>query len=239
MGTLFCGPRSIDSSSSTPHLSSWPQRKNHATALEHDRLRNRICPCITRVVDRSGRYRARGREIPSDAEGRPLVESGTAGCRSRRSALEGKARPEQCLPGAMRPRQRSGQGRRRLRRTATLFQGRRPGDGPGIASGLVHREAAGLRSRDHHQASILQGQSDRQRAGSARDLRRLQIERLEIHAEARACQGARGAGSGRGAVLSPPGPDGFLVLPRATPIPASASGCRACLSSASRRRRAR
>ena len=49
-----------------------------------------------------------------------------------------------------------------------------------IAPRVVHGEAAGLRARRHHQAALLQGQPDRHRARSARDLRRLQVERHEV-----------------------------------------------------------
>ena len=127
-----------------------------------------------------------------------------------------KRGPKNASLEAMRSRQGSGQGRGRVRRAAALLQGCGPGDGSGIAPGVVHGEAAGLRARGDRQAALLQGQPDRHRAGGARHLRGLQVERREVRPAARACQGEGGAGARRGAVLPPPGADGFRLrhLPR-------------------------
>ena len=189
---------------------------------------------------RAGRNREGHREIPADAQGRPVEQSRTARRRPRRGAVEDAARPEQRHAREMRSRQGAGRGRRRVRRTAALFRRRRQGDGPRDAPDVVHGEAAGLQPRRSGEAAA----SGRRPAGEGprrdRDLCRQQVERHEVRGQARPAAGeGRGRRRATRIFFRRSGAASISPAPPATTIPASASGCRACRICPSRRRQAR
>ena len=190
---------------------------------------------------RAGRRDREGdREIPRDAQGGPLEQSGLPRCRPRRGAVDHRGRPEERHARAMRPRQGPGQGRGRLRRTAALFRRRRPRDGCRDAAVVVHGEAAGHQRGRLREAPA----SGRRPAGEGDrrdcDLRGQQVGGAEVRrAKLDAPQGARGRSrSARRCSTAAPGRS-ISPAPPATPIRACASACRACPISPRRRRRAR
>ena len=112
-------------------------------------------------------------------------------------------------------------------------------DGPRDAPAVVHGEAAGLQARRSGQEAV----SGRRPAGEGprrdRDLRRQQVERHEVRRQARPAAGEGGgrrwarpsSSAARARTISP--------APPATTTPASASGCRGCRISPSRRKRSK
>ena len=122
----------------------------------------------------------------------------------------------------------AGQGRRRLRRAAALFRGRRPRHGSRDAHPVVHGEAAGLQPRRSRQAAASRRRTAGQGAGRDRDLRREQVDRHEVRRQARSRQGegrrsrsARRCSFGaRDRSISP--------APPATTPRGCASGCKDC-----------